>query len=63
MVNETGAAGPPEGSAARVHLIPAPLSPTVNILDFQHSSHLISESYQLASQWLAQAAPVATAAA
>jgi NTE family protein len=62
-VNDVGTAGSPEGSTARVHFIPAPISPTSNILDFRHSSQLISESYQLACQWLAQAAPMATAAA
>ncbi len=50
-------------SPARVHLIPAPTSPAGNILDFRYSAQLMAESYQLTRQWLAQAEPVATAAA
>jgi NTE family protein len=58
-----GTAPHPQGSPARVRLIPAPASPTGNILDFRHSSQLMAESYQLTRQWLAQAEPVATVAA
>jgi NTE family protein len=53
----------PQGSPARVQLVPAPPSPTGNILNFRHSSQLIDESYQLTRRWLAQAQPAATAAA
>jgi NTE family protein len=53
----------PRRSPARVQLMPAPTSPTANILDFRHSSQLIAESYRLSRQWLAQAQRAATAAA
>jgi NTE family protein len=53
----------PPRSPARVHLVPAPSSPTANILDFRHSSQLMAESYRLSRQWLAQAQRAATAAA
>jgi NTE family protein len=53
----------PQGSPARVHLVPAPPSPTSNILDFRHSSQLIAESYRLTRRWLAEAKPAAIAAA
>jgi NTE family protein len=53
----------PQGSPARVHLMPAPPSPTGNILDFRHSSQLMAESYRLTQRWLAEAQPAATAAA
>ena len=60
---DAGTAGHPQGSPARVHLMPAPPSPTGNILDFRHSSQLMAESYQLTRRWLAEAEPAATAAA
>jgi hypothetical protein len=53
----------PHGSPARVHLMPAPPSPTGNILDFRHSSRLMADSYRLTRRWLAEAQPAATAAA
>jgi hypothetical protein len=49
--------------SARVHLVPAPVSPTGNILDFRHSAYLLAEGYRLTRQWLAQAPSVAIAAA
>jgi NTE family protein len=52
-----------EGSPTRVHLMPAPSSPTGNILDFRHSSQLIAESYRLTRRWLGEAQPPVTAAA
>jgi NTE family protein len=52
-----------QDSAARVHLMPAPPSPTGNILDFRYSSQLMAESYRLTRRWLAEAKPAATAAA
>lgn len=48
---------------ARVHLVPAPASPTRNILDFRHSSRLMAESYRLTRRWLAEARPTTIAAA
>jgi NTE family protein len=62
-VVDTRTAPLPQGSPARVHLMPAPSSPTGNILDFRHSSQLIAESYRLTRRWLAEAEPAATAAA
>jgi NTE family protein len=53
----------PRRSPARVQLMPAPTSPTADILDFRHSSQLMAESYRLARRWLAQAQRAATAAA
>ena len=60
---DAGTARHPQGSPARVHLMPAPTSPTSNILDFRHSSQLMAESYRLTRRWLAEAQPAATAAA
>jgi NTE family protein len=60
---DAGTARHPHGALARVHLMPAPPSPTDNILDFRHSSELIAESYRLTRRWLAEAQPAATAAA
>ena len=60
---DAGTARRPQGSPARVHLMPAPPSPTGNILDFRHSSQLMAESYRLTRRWLAEAQPAATAAA
>ncbi len=45
------------------HLMPAPTSPTDNILDFRCSSQLMAESYRLTRRWVAKAQPAATAAA
>jgi NTE family protein len=58
-----GTARHPRGSRARVHLMPAPTSPTSNILDFRHSSQLMTESYSLTRRWLAETPPAAIAAA
>jgi NTE family protein len=60
---DAGTARRPQGSPARVHLMPAPPSPTGNILDFRHSSELMAESYRLTRRWMAQARPAATPAA
>jgi NTE family protein len=46
-----------------VHLLPAAPSPTANILDFRHTSRFITDSYQLAAQWLAHHQPATPAAA
>jgi NTE family protein len=62
-VADAGTARHPQGSPARVHLMPAAPSPTGNILDFRHSSQLMAESYRLTRRWLAEAQPAATAAA
>jgi hypothetical protein len=43
--------------------MPAPPSPTGNILDFRHSSQLIADSYQLTRRWLAEVHPAAATAA
>jgi NTE family protein len=60
---DAGTARHPQHSPVRVHLIPAPQSPTGNILDFRHSSQLMAESYQLTRRWLAEAQPAAAPAA
>jgi NTE family protein len=60
---DVGSAHHSLGSPARVQHIPAPPSPTSNILDFRHSSQLMAESYRLTRRWLTEAEPAATAAA
>jgi hypothetical protein len=60
---DAGAAHQSKGASVRVHLMPAPLSPTRNILDFRHSSQLMAESFQLTRRWLAEARPAVTYAA
>jgi predicted acylesterase/phospholipase RssA len=59
---DAGTARHHQGPQASVHFIPSPPSPTSNILDFRHTSHLMAESYRLTRQWLAQIPPEATAA-